>query len=117
MNADQVRALVAAKWPEAMQSPVAAAIAQISAQDEVDNLGLLLADISRLTTEADAIKARLKKAGFDKYHGDMFTATVVQQERTTYDPRKVEVMLGDKVSLVEKTITVTKVMVTARQAA
>ena len=103
MNADQVRA--------------AAAIAQIVAQDEVDNLGLLLADISELTTEAEAIKARLKKAGFDKYHGEWFTATVVHQERTTYDPRKVEVMLGDKVSLVEKTVKVTKVMVTARQAA
>ena len=103
MNADQVRA--------------AAAIAQIVAQDEVDNLGLLLADISELTTEADAIKARLKKAGLDKYHGEWFTATVVHQERTTYDPRKVEVMLGDKVSLVEKTVKVTKVLVTARQAA
>ena len=117
MNADQVRALVAAKWPEAMQSPVAVAMTQISVQDDVDNLGALLADISRLTTEADAIKARLRKAGLDKYHGDMFTATVVHQERTTYDPRKVEVMLGDKVSLVEKTIKVTKVLVTARQVA
>lgn len=117
MNADQVQAFVAAKWPEAMQSPVAVAMTQISVQDEVDNLGLLLADISELTTKADAIKARLKKAGLDKYHGEWFTATVVHQERTTYDPRKVEVMLGDKVSLVEKTVKVTKVMVTARQAA
>ena len=34
MNADQVRALVTAKWPEAMQSPLATACAEFSAADE-----------------------------------------------------------------------------------
>ena len=36
MNADQVRALVAAKWPDAMQSPLAVACATFAAADEAD---------------------------------------------------------------------------------
>lgn len=36
MNADQVRALVAAKWPEAMKSPLAVACATFAANDEAD---------------------------------------------------------------------------------
>jgi len=40
---------------------------------------------------------------------------VVKQDRTSYDPRKVEKLLGDLVSQAEKTINVTKVLVTARQ--
>jgi len=38
---------------------------------------------------------------------------VVKQDRTSYDPRKVEVLLGDKVSLVERVTSVTSVKVTA----
>ena len=34
MNADQVRALVAAKWPSAMQSPLAQSVQAFSAADE-----------------------------------------------------------------------------------
>lgn len=34
MNADQVRALVAAKWPHAMQSPLAQAVGAFCAADE-----------------------------------------------------------------------------------
>ena len=36
MNADQVRALVAAKWPEAMQSPLAQAVGAFCAAEEAD---------------------------------------------------------------------------------
>ena len=36
MNADQVRALVAAKWPHAMQSPLAQAVQSFCAADEAD---------------------------------------------------------------------------------
>jgi len=82
-------------------------------KDDIDNLGFLLADISRLTEQADEIKTRLKKGGVDSYNGDLFCAVVVKQERTSYDPRKVEVILGDKISLVERTISVTSVKVTA----
>ena len=94
---------------------MAKTIIQAITADDIDTLGVLLADISRLTAQADAIKTRLKKGGVDKYNGDLFTATVVKQDRTTYDPRKVEKLLGDLVSQVEKTTNVTKVMVSARQ--
>ena len=36
MKADQVRALVAAKWPHALQSPLAVACATFAAADEAD---------------------------------------------------------------------------------
>ena len=94
---------------------MAKTIIQAITADDIDTLGVLLADISRLTAQADAIKTRLKKGGVDKYNGDLFTATVVKQDRTTYDPRKVEKLLGDLVSQVEKTNNVTKVLGTSRQ--
>ena len=81
--------------------------------DDIDNLGFLLADISRLTKQADDIKTRIKAQGVDFVDGVVFRATVVKQDRTSYDPRKVEVMLGDKVSLVERVTSVTSVKVTA----
>jgi len=82
-------------------------------KDDIDNLGCLLADISRLTKQADEIKTRLKEGGISSYDGELFSAVVVKQDRTSYDPRKVEVMLGDKVSLVERVTSVTSVKVTA----
>ena len=92
---------------------MAKAIIQAITADDIDNLGFLLADISRLTKQADEIKTRLKKGGVDSYNGDLFCAVVIKQERTGYDPRKVEVMLGDKISLVERITSVTSVKVTA----
>jgi hypothetical protein len=81
--------------------------------DDIDNLGFLLADISRLTKQADDIKTRIKAGNADFVDGIVFRATVVKQERTSYDPRKVEVMLGDKISLVEKVTAVTSVKLVA----
>jgi hypothetical protein len=94
---------------------MAKTIIQAITANDIDNLGVLLADIARLTADADAIKKRLKEGGIDKYNGELYTATVVKQDRTSYDPRKVEKLLGDLVSQAEKTINVTKVLVTARQ--
>jgi hypothetical protein len=81
--------------------------------NEIDDLGFLLADISRLTKQADAIKDRIKAQKVDGIDGNLFRATVVKQDRTSYDPRKVEVMLGDKISLVEKVTAVTSVKLVA----
>lgn len=86
--------------------------APVTAND-IDDLGFLLADISRLTKQAEDIKARIKAEGKDFVDGNAFRATVVKQERTSYDPRKVEVMLGDKISLVEKVTAVTSVKLVA----
>jgi molybdopterin converting factor small subunit len=99
-----------------LEKTMAKAIIQAITADDIDNLGVLLADISRLTKEADAIKERLKKGGCDSYDGEVFRAVIVKQDRTSYDPRKVELMLGDKVALVERVTNVTSVKVTARQA-
>jgi hypothetical protein len=81
--------------------------------DDIDNLGFLLADISRLTKQADDIKTRIKESNVPFVDGVVFRATVVKQERTSYDPRKVEIMLGDKISMVEKTTAVTSVKLVA----
>jgi hypothetical protein len=87
-------------------------IAPVTA-NEIDDLGFLLADISRLTKQADAIKDRIKALKVDGIDGNLFRATVVKQDRTSYDPRKVEIMLGDKISMVEKTTAVTSVKLVA----
>ena len=92
-----------------------AKIAPVTAND-IDTLGALLADISRLTKQADAIKDRIKDSKKAVVEGELFRAVLVKQERTTYDPRKVELILGDKVSLVEKVTEVTSVKVAALQA-
>jgi len=95
---------------------MAKAIIQAITADDIDNLGILLADISRLTKEANAIKSRLKEGGLDSYDGEVFRAVVVKQDRTSYDPRKVEELLGDLVSQVERVSKVISVKVTARKA-
>ena len=92
---------------------MAKAIIQAITANEIDDLGFLLADISRLTKQADAIKDRIKAQKVDGIDGNLFRATVVKQDRTSYDPRKVEVMLGDKISLVEKVTAVTSVKLVA----
>jgi hypothetical protein len=91
-------------------------IIQAITANDIDNLGVLLADISRLTKQADEIKTRLKAGGLDSYDGEVFRAVVVKQDRTSYDPRKVEALLGDLITQVEQVSKVTSVKVTARKA-
>ena len=95
---------------------MAKAIIQAITADDIDTLGILLADISRLTDAADAIKTRLKEGGLDSYDGEVFSAVVVKQDRTSYDPRKVEALLGDLITQVERVSKVTSVKVTSRKA-
>ena len=83
---------------------------------DIDRLGALLAQISDLTKEADGIKTALKDSGLDCTEGTLFNAVVVHQTRTLLDSDKVRVLLGDKVSLVERTSESVAVRVTARQA-
>ena len=81
---------------------------------EIDRLGKLLAQISELTAQADAIKANLKESGFTEVEGNLFRATVSTSERTTLDTKKVELALGDKISLCQKTSTTVTVRVVSR---
>lgn len=83
---------------------------------DIDRLGELLARISDLTKEADGIKKALKESGLDCKEGNLFNAVVVHQTRTTLDSEKVRILLGDKVSLVERITDTVSVRVTARQA-
>lgn len=53
--------------------------------NNVDKLGVLLAQISDLSKQADAIKAELKAQGVGVTEGALFRAVVVEQEKTTYD--------------------------------
>lgn len=85
--------------------------------NDIDNLGLLLAQIADLTKQADEIKTRLKESGVECKEGSLYNAVVVHQERTTYDPRKVELLLGAHIKLVERTSESVSVRVTARKAA
>lgn len=57
MNADQVRALVAAKWPEAMQSPLAVACATFVAADEAAR-AVEFASLQARATDAEARRVR-----------------------------------------------------------
>ena len=56
----------------------------ITGQD-VDRLGVLLAQISDLTKEANDIKKAIKESTVRELDGALFRAVVVEQERTTYD--------------------------------
>ena len=51
----------------------------------IDRLGLLLAQISDLTKEADVIKAQLRELGDGAYEGELFRASVSTSERSTLD--------------------------------
>jgi hypothetical protein len=95
-----------------LEITMAKVLAPVTA-DDIDNLGFLLADISRLTKQADDIKTRIKESNVPFVDGVVFRATVVKQDRTSYDPRKVEIMLGDKISMVEKVTAVTSVKLVA----
>lgn len=57
--------------------------------NEIDRLGVLLAEIADLTAQADAIKDRLKNqataGGAEVYEGLMFKASVVSANRSTVD--------------------------------
>lgn len=57
MNADQVRALVAAKWPTALQSPLAVACATLAAADEADR-AVEFASLRARASETEARRVR-----------------------------------------------------------
>lgn len=56
----------------------------ITGQD-VDKLGVLLAQISDLTKQANEIKKAFKDSSIVELEGALFRVVVVEQERTTYD--------------------------------
>lgn len=89
---------------------------------EVDVLGSLLAQISELTKEADAIKDGIKNAatlpnGDKTYEGAMFKATVIEANRSTVDYKKLCADRGitaDELAAYTKVCAVFSVKVTSR---
>ena len=88
----------------------------------IDRLGLLLAEIDRLTKEADTIKDDLKDAatapgGSKEFVGNLFKATVIEADRKTVDYKKLLADLGvaqEVVAKYTKTAAVFSVKTTAR---
>lgn len=81
---------------------------------KVDSLGALLAQISELTKQADAIKDELKDAatlpGGDKVaEGAMFKATVVSTDRKTVEYKKMLADLGVDAETIAKYTSTTAV--------
>ena len=92
------------------------------ATTNIDRLGILLAEIDRLTKEADEIKDGLKDAatlpgGPKEFVGNLFRALVVESDRKTVDYKKLLADLGvaqDVVAKYTKTTAVFSVKTTAR---
>ena len=88
----------------------------------IDRLGILLAEIDRLTKEADSIKDDLKDAatapgGSKEFVGNLFKATVIEADRKTVDYKKLLADLGvaqEVVAKYTKTAAVFSVKTTAR---
>lgn len=81
---------------------------------KVDSLGVLLAQISDLTKQADAIKDELKDAatlpGGDKVaEGAMFKATVISTDRKTVEYKKLLADLGIDAETIAKYTSTTAV--------
>lgn len=92
------------------------------ATTNIDRLGILLAEIDRLTEEADSIKDDLKDAatlpgGSKEFVGNLFRALVVESDRKTVDYKKLLADLGvaqEVVAKYTKTSAVFSVKTTAR---
>jgi len=89
---------------------------------DIDRLGMLLAQISDLTAQADKIKENLKDAatapgGSKVFKGNLFKATVVEANRSTVDYKTLLADLGvaaDIVAKYTKTTAVFSVKTTTR---
>jgi hypothetical protein len=85
---------------------------------EVDRLGILLAQIADLTKEANAIKAGIKADTRSKtFEGYMFCATVIDQDKTTYDVDVLKTAADPAIlELAKRETSQASVKVTARRA-
>lgn len=88
---------------------------------QVDELGLLLAQIADLTAKADAIKDSIKDAasagGPTIVEGNLFKATYIESNRSVVDYKKLLADLGitaDQVATYTKTTAVFSVKTTSR---
>lgn len=86
----------------------------ITGQD-VDKLGVLLAQISDLTKQANDIKKAIKESSVIELEGALFRVVVVEQERTTYDVDVLKDAVTDEIlELAKRESFCVAVKVTAR---
>jgi hypothetical protein len=86
----------------------------ITGQD-VDKLGVLLAQISDLTKQANDIKKAIKESSVIELEGALFRAVVIEQERTTYDTDVLKNAVTDEIlELAKRESFCVSVKVTAR---
>lgn len=89
--------------------------------NSIDTLGQLLAQISELTKQADAIKDSLKDqanlTGDKSFEGDLFKATYIETNRSTVDWKAVAKVLNIPAELIAehtKTAAVFSIKVTSK---
>jgi hypothetical protein len=86
--------------------------------NDIDRLGLLMAQISDLSKEANEIKSALKEQGKGVVEGNLFRAIVVEQERVTYDTDILKLVAAPEIlELAMRESVQMQVRVTARRAA
>jgi hypothetical protein len=83
---------------------------------QIDRLGVLMAQISDLSKEANEIKSALKDMGKGVVEGNLFRAIVVEQERTTYDTDILKLVAAPEIlELARRESIQMQVRVTARR--
>jgi hypothetical protein len=85
--------------------------------NQVDRLGLLLAQIAELEAQADAIKNELKNGNEGVVEGTLFKANVILSQRTTVDNKAVFAEANVPAELIakhSKTTAVITLKVTSR---
>jgi len=83
---------------------------------KIDRLGVLMAQISDLSKEANEIKSALKDMGKGVVEGNLFRAIVVEQERTTYDTDILKLVAAPEIlELARRESVQMQVRVTARR--
>lgn len=84
---------------------------------QIDRLGLLMAQISDLSKEANEIKSALKERGKGVVAGNLFQAVVIPQDRITYDTEILQLVAPPEIlELAERRSSNMQVRVTARKA-
>jgi hypothetical protein len=88
---------------------------------QIDDLGILLAQIADLTKQADKIKADIKEeaslSGQKAFDGELFTASYIESNRSTVDWKAIAKTLAIPADLIAKhtgTTAVYSVKVTSR---
>ena len=81
----------------------------------VDQLGDILAQIKRLTEQADMIKAELKANGSGQYVGDIFSATVYESKgRVSIDWQTIAEKFNPSCQLIQAHTTIGQATVSVK---